>query len=70
METQPIEGAIVIHENLIRRFMRYEKDFANLLALYTFYLYHAKNQKTNRPLATDQFTADGMNWNFRNFRVR
>ena len=62
METQPIEGAIVIHENLVRKFMRYEKDFANLLALYTFYLYHAKDQRTNRPLATDQFTANGMNW--------
>jgi hypothetical protein len=42
--------------------MRQGKDYANLLALYTFYTYHAKQQKTNQPLATDEFTRRGMNW--------
>jgi hypothetical protein len=37
--------------------MRQGKDFANLLALYTFYTYQAKLQKTNQPLYTDEFTA-------------
>jgi hypothetical protein len=30
--------------------------------LYSFYLYHAQRQKTNQPLATDEFTRKGMNW--------
>jgi hypothetical protein len=42
--------------------MRYGKDYANLLALYTFYIYHAQLQKTNQPLATDEFTRKGLNW--------
>ena len=62
MEQEPIEDLIVIHPNILRKFMRHGKDYANLLALYSFYLYHAKQQKTNRPLATDEFTRKGMNW--------
>ena len=62
MELQPIENAIVIHPNILRKFIKYGKDYANLLALYSFYLYHAQLQKTNQPLATDEFTRKGMNW--------
>ena len=62
MELEPIEDLIVIHPNTLRKFMRHGKDYANLLALYSFYLYHAKQQKTNQPLATDEFTRKGMNW--------
>jgi len=62
MEQEPIEDLIVIHPNMLRKFMRHGKDYANLLALYSFYLYHAKQQKTNKPLATDEFTRKGMNW--------
>jgi len=62
MEQEPIEDLIVIHPNILRKFMRHGKDFANLIALYSFYLYHAKQQKTNKPLATDEFTRKGMNW--------
>jgi len=62
MEQEPIEDLIVIHPNILRKFMRHGKDYANLLALYSFYLYHAKQQKTNQPLATDEFTRKGMNW--------
>ncbi len=42
--------------------MRQDKHFANLLALYTFYIYHAQLQETNQPLATDEFTRKGLNW--------
>jgi len=42
--------------------MKQGKDFANLIALYSFYVYHANLQKTNQPLATDEFTRKGMNW--------
>jgi len=62
MEQEPIENLIVIHPNILRKFMKHGKDFANLIALYSFYLYHAKQQKTNKPLATDEFTRKGMNW--------
>jgi len=62
MELHPIEDAIIIHPHLLQKFMAQGKEFANLLALYSFYLYHAKNQKTNQPLATDEFTKKGMNW--------
>jgi len=62
MELQPIENPIVIHPHLLQRFLKHGKDYANLLALYSFYLYHAQLQKTNQPLATDEFTRKGMNW--------
>jgi hypothetical protein len=62
MELQPIENSIVIHSHLLQRFLKHGKDYANLLALYSFYIYHAQLQKTNQPLATDEFTRKGMNW--------
>ena len=61
-ENTPIEELIIINPHIIQKFMRHGKDYANLLALYTFYTYHAKQQKTNQPLATDEFTRRGMNW--------
>jgi len=42
--------------------MKQGKHFSNLLALYSFYLYHAQLQKTNQPLATDEFVKKGLNW--------
>ena len=56
------ETPIVIHQHLIQKFMTMGKDFSNVLALYTFYIYHAQKQKTNQPLATDVFTSNGLNW--------
>ena len=53
---------LIIHPNLLRKFLRYDKDFSNLLALYFFYLYQAKLQKTNSILATDNFTKNGIGW--------
>ena len=62
MKQQEIENPIIIHTHLLQKFMRHGKDYANLLALYSFYIYHAQQQKTNQPLATDEFTRKGMNW--------
>lgn len=59
---EPITQAIVIHPHLLRKFMRYQKDFANLLALYSFYLYHAQLQKTNQILATNEFVHNKLHW--------
>ena len=42
--------------------MKQGKHFSNLLALYSFYIYHAQLQKTNQPLATDEFVKKGLNW--------
>ena len=61
-QEEPITQAIVIHPHLLRKFMRYEKDFANLLALYSFYLYHAQLQKTNQILATNDFVHNKLHW--------
>ena len=61
-KVEPIDRVIAIHPHLLQKFMRHKKDFANLLALYTFYLYHANRQKTNSILATDEFTKNGMHW--------
>ena len=62
MELEPIENPIVIHPHLLQRFLKHGKDYANLLALYSFYIYHSQLQKTNQPLVTDEFTRKGMNW--------
>ena len=62
MEQQTTSTPIVIHPHTLQKFMRSGKDFANLLALYTFYIYHAQLQKTNQPLATDEFVRKGLNW--------
>ena len=62
MEQLEVENPIIIHTHLLQKFMRHGKDYANLLALYSFYIYHAQKQKTNQPLATDEFTRKGMNW--------
>ena len=62
MELEPIENPIVIHPHLLQRFLKHDKDYANLLALYSFYIYHAQLQKTNKPLVTDEFAHKGMNW--------
>jgi predicted transcriptional regulator with HTH domain len=62
MKKQNSLNPIVIHSHLMQKFMSHKKDFANLLALYSFYVYHAQLQKTNQPLATDEFTKNGLNW--------
>jgi hypothetical protein len=62
MKEQNILNPIVIHPHLLQKFMKQGKHFSNLLALYSFYLYHAQLQKTNQPLATDEFVKNGLNW--------
>jgi len=62
MQEQPIDRAIIINTYLLQKFMNHGRDFANLLALYSFYIHHANLQKTNQPLATDDFVAKGLKW--------
>jgi len=56
--------AIMLHPHTIQKFMGYKKDFANLVALYTFYIYHAQLQNTNTPSATNNFVRGGLGWSF------
>jgi hypothetical protein len=53
---------IVIHPHTFQKFMKYGKDSANLVSLYSFYIYHAGLQETNQPLATNDFVKRGLNW--------
>jgi len=62
MEQQKEARPIIIHHHLIQKFMKYGKDYSNLIALYSFYIYQAQLQKTNQPLSTDEFTKNGMSW--------
>jgi hypothetical protein len=62
MKEKNIVNPIVIHPHLLQKFMKQGKHYSNLLALYSFYLYHAQLQKTNKPLATDEFVKNGLNW--------
>ena len=63
MQTEePITEAIVIHPYLYQKFMKQDKNFHNLIALYLFYLHNAQLQKTNQILATDGFVHNGLGW--------
>jgi len=59
---EPITEAIVIHPYLYQKFMKQDKNFHNLIALYLFYLHNAQLQKTNQILATDGFVHNGLGW--------
>jgi hypothetical protein len=62
IKLEPIENPIIIHPHLLQKFLKHGKDYTNLLALYSFYLYDSQQQKTNQPLTTDDFTPKGLNW--------
>lgn len=52
---------IVIHKSLFDLLLKH-KNFAELYALYSFYYYTAKWQKTNIPKATNSYVAKGIGW--------
>ncbi len=53
---------VIFHHHTIQKLMKQGKDFPSLFALYTFYVYHAHHQKTNSPLATNDFVRRGLGW--------
>lgn len=59
LEDEPI----VFSKHLIDTLLKYGKHFSNLFALYGFYYYTAKWQKTNQPKATANYVAQGIGWN-------
>jgi hypothetical protein len=52
---------LVISKSLIDMFLK-EPNTGDLIALYTFYYYTAKWQKTNTARATTNYTAEGLDW--------
>ncbi|MFW6275034.1 MAG: hypothetical protein ACOC2M_00205 [bacterium] len=55
---------IVLSKPLIDLFLKQDNP-SNLIALYTFYYYTAKWQKTNQIKATTSYVAKGLNWSER-----
>ena len=55
------EEPIVLSKHLLDLLLK-EKNYANLLALYSFYYYTAKWQKTNQPKATLNYVMNRLNW--------
>ena len=55
------EEPIVVSKALLDILLK-EENPADLIALYCFYYYTAKWQKTNQPRATTEYTASGLKW--------
>ena len=53
---------IILTKETFEILQKVGRDFSDALALYTFYTYTAKWQKTNNIKATTAYTANGMNW--------
>ncbi len=52
---------IVLSKATLDRFLKEDKP-GDLIALYTFYYYTAKWQRTNQPKSTTHYTAKGLKW--------
>lgn len=52
----------IMFSELISDLLLAQPNFAEILALYYFYYYTSKWQKTNRPKATNNYTAKGLQW--------
>lgn len=62
MEQHFIEDSLIIlTKPIIDRFLK-EKNCAELMALYTFYYYTAKWQRTNQPRCTTSYVAKALHW--------
>jgi len=57
VEDEPIVLSKCLLDTLLK-----QPNHSDLIALYTFYYYTAKWQKTNQPKATTKYTAQGMGW--------
>lgn len=55
------EEPIILSKYLLDLLLKQENP-GDLIALYTFYYYVAKWQKTNQPKATTSYTASGLSW--------
>jgi len=58
---QKEQEPIVLSKALLDALLSH-KNYTNLIALYSFYYYTAKWQKTSQPKATTQYTAKGVGW--------
>jgi hypothetical protein len=55
------DGTIFVTVSVVHKLLSYVNG-SDAIALYTFYQYHAKRQKTNRPRAVDRFSLKGLGW--------
>lgn len=55
------DSLIILTKPTIDRFLK-EKNCAELMALYTFYYYTAKWQRTNQPRCTTSYVAKALHW--------
>jgi len=60
------EEPIILSKNLLDLFLQ-SKYPGDLIALYSFYYYTAKWQKTNQPKATDNYCMNGLKWGYDRF---
>ena len=60
------ENLIISSKQTIDLFIE-EKNCGDLIALYIFYYYTAKWQKTNQPKAVDKYVKNGLHWGFKKF---
>ena len=60
------EELIILSKQTIDKFLKYD-NASDLIALYTFYYYTAKWQKTNRPKATAEYCQKGLHWGAKRF---
>jgi hypothetical protein len=61
VEYEVNQEPIVLSKGLIDLLLKQDKP-SDLIALYTFYYYTAKWQKTNQPKSTTSYTSKGLNW--------
>lgn len=55
------ERLVILTKETIDRFLKLDNS-SDLIALYVFYHYTAKWQKTNQPKCTTDYTANGLGW--------
>ncbi len=61
------DSLVILTKQTLDIFLRQENP-SELIALYTFYYYTAKWQKTNQPKCTTDYVSEGLHWNFRKVR--
>jgi len=58
---------IILTKPILDLFLKHDNP-SDLIALYTFYYYTAKWQKTNQPKCTDEYVQNGLHWSYGRLR--
>lgn len=68
--TDVFKDLIINTKQTFELFLKQEKNVSDLIALYDFYYYTAKWQKTNQPKATIKYVMKGLRWGEKKTRDR